>query len=65
VRAHEVACDSQHQQSALGAGRRSKISSFDPPLTTVCTAYPAEPLLALLILDRVPSQTYRPRLQQR
>ncbi len=45
VRGHEVACDSQHQQSALGAGRRSKINSFDPALPTVCPAYSTAPCL--------------------
>ena len=45
VRGHEVACDSQHQQSALGAARRSKINSSDPPLTAVRTAYPTQPFL--------------------
>jgi hypothetical protein len=44
VRGHEIACDSQHQQSALGPARRSKINSFYPPLTAVCTAYPTPPL---------------------
>jgi len=28
--------------------RGTKINSSDPPLTPVCTPYPAEPLLALL-----------------
>jgi hypothetical protein len=48
VRGHEVACDSQHQQSALGATRRSKINSFDPALPTVGTAYPTPPFLPVL-----------------
>jgi hypothetical protein len=42
---HEVACDSQHQQSAPGAARRTKINSSDPPLTTICAAYPTPPFL--------------------
>ena len=42
---HEVACDSQHQQSALEAARRTEINSSDPPLTTVRTAYPTQPFL--------------------
>jgi hypothetical protein len=37
VRRQEVACDSQHQQSALGAGRRTKINSSNPSLPAVCT----------------------------
>jgi hypothetical protein len=41
---HEVACDSQHQQSRPGATRRSKINSSDPPLTAVCAAHAAPPL---------------------
>jgi hypothetical protein len=28
--------------------RRTQISSFDPSLTTIWTAYPAQPLLAFL-----------------
>jgi hypothetical protein len=37
-------------QRQVMAGSRSgtKINSSDPPLTTVCTAYTAQPLLALL-----------------
>jgi hypothetical protein len=42
---HDVACDSQHPQSALGAARRSEINSFDPPLTAVRTTDPTPPFL--------------------
>jgi hypothetical protein len=45
VQGHEVACDSQHQQSAPGAGRGTKINGSDPLLPTVCTAHPTPPFL--------------------
>lgn len=45
VRGQEVACDSQRQQSALRAARRTKINSSDPPLTAVSAAYPTPPCL--------------------
>ena len=48
VQGHEVACDSQHQQSALGAGRRTKINSSNPPLTAARAACPAPPFLPVL-----------------
>jgi hypothetical protein len=60
VRGHEVACDSQHQQSAPGAARRSKINSSDPPLAAVWTAYATEPLPAFLH-PPVELASFRPR----
>ena len=41
----QVACDLQHQESWLCAASGTKINSFDPLLTALSTAYPAEPFL--------------------
>jgi hypothetical protein len=37
----------RRHKSRLTAPGRTKINSFDPPLSTVCTAYPTEPLLSV------------------
>jgi hypothetical protein len=51
---HEAACDSQHQQSALGAAPGTKINSSDPALTAVYTAYSSEPFQPWPVLFHPP-----------